>query len=443
MMNLKKLAIGAVAAATMITGAAVTTTTAQAEDGIYVPILSYRTGPFAGSGIPIANGMNDYLNMINERDGGVNGVKLVVEECETSYNAQKGVECYEATKGKGAVVYNPYSTGITLQLIPKAPVDKIPVLSMGYGLSAAAIGEKFPWTFNPPATYWSQASAILKYIGAQEGGDLSALKGKKIGFIYLDVGYGKEPIPLLEKMAAEHGFELLLVPVGVKEMQSQSSHWLTVRKEKPDYMVMWGWGAMNPTAVKEAAKIRFPMDKFIGVWWSGSDDDARPAGDAAIGYKSTNFHSTGADFPALQDILTHVVKTGKSQVSDESKVGENFYNRGVFNSVIIVEAIKKAQEISGKKVINGEDMRAGLEALDLTAAHLESIGLGGFTNPMKISCSDHAGAHDIFIQKWDGKGWVKDSDWISPLKDTVRPLLAEAADKYVAEQTDWQTQKCG
>ncbi len=40
---------------------------------------------------------------------------------------------------------------------------------------------------------------------------------------------------------------------------------------------MWGWGAMNPTAVKEAAKINFPMDKFVGVWWSGGEDDARPA----------------------------------------------------------------------------------------------------------------------------------------------------------------------
>lgn len=439
-MKLKSLLIGAAVATGMVTGVQ---TTVQAEDSVYVPLLTYRTGPFAGSGIPIANGMSDYLNMINERDGGVNGVKLEVEECETSYNAQKGVECYEATKGKGALVYNPYSTGITLQLIPKAPVDKIPVLSMGYGLSAAAVGEKFPWTFNAPATYWSQASAVLKYIGAQEGGDLSALKGKKIGFIYLDVGYGKEPIPLLEQFAAEYGFELLLVPVGVKEMQSQSSHWLTVRKERPDYMVMWGWGAMNPTAIKEAAKVRFPMDKFIGVWWSGSDDDARPAGDAATGYKSVNFHGTGADYPALQDIIKHVVEPGKSQVADASKVGENFYNRGVYNAMLIVEGIKKAQEISGKKVINGEDMRAGLEALDLSEEYLASIGLGGFANPLKVTCKDHAGSHPIFIQQWNGSGWDKVSDWISPEAEVVRPMLVDAAEKYVAEQTDWQTQTCG
>ena len=438
-MKLKKLALG-VAATAMLTGSWMATA-AQAE-GIYVPLLTYRTGAFAGSGIPIANGMNDYFQMLNERDGGIGGTKLVIEECETGYNAQKGVECYEGTKGKGAVVYNPYSTGITLQLVPKAPVDKIPVLSMGYGLSAAAVGEKFPWTFNVPATYWDQASAVVKYIASQEGGEAN-LKGKKIGFIYLDVGYGREPIPLLEQLAAEMGFELVKIPVGVKEMQNQSSHWLQVRKERPDYMIMWGWGAMNPTAIKEAAKIKYPMEKFIGVWWSGGDDDARPAGDGAIGYRSVNFHGTGTDYPAIQDILKHVVQAGKSQVENESKVGENLYNRGVINAVIVAEAIRKAQEITGKKEITGDDMRQGLENLSLTEERLKEIGLAGFTIPMSTSCKDHAGAHPVYIQKWNGKNWERDSDWIEPMKDRVRPMLEEAADKFIADKPDWQTQTCG
>ena len=180
---------------------------------------------------------------------------------------------------------------------------------MGYGLSAAAVGEKFPWIFNAPATYWSQASAVIKYIDQRPQG---GIKGKKIGFIYLDAGYGREPIPLFEELAKKMGFELIKIPVGVKEMQNQSSHWLQVRKERPDYMVMWGWGAMNPTAIKEAAKIRYPMDKFIGVWWSGSEGDVVPAGDVAKGYKAMTFHGAGTDFPVLQDIKKYVIDKGKS-----------------------------------------------------------------------------------------------------------------------------------
>ncbi|MEL6287174.1 MAG: ABC transporter substrate-binding protein [Pseudomonadota bacterium] len=443
-MRIAKMLSGAALAALLAAPATVTPVTdAQAADEIYVPLLTYRTGAFAGSGTPIANGMRDYLTMLNERDGGIGGVKLNIEECETGYNAQKGVECYESTKGKDPVMYNPYSTGITLQLIPKASVDKIPILSMGYGLSAAAKGDAFPWIFNMPTTYWGQASAIVKYIGQEEGG-MDKLKGKKIGFIYLDVGYGREPLPVFEQLAEKHGFTLTKYPVAGKDMQNQSSQWLSVRRDRPDYMVMWGWGAMNPTAIKEAAKTRFPMDKFIGVWWSGGDDDARPAGDAAKGYKAVNFHGTGTGYKAIQDILELVVKKGKSQVSDESKVGENLYNRGVINSVMIAEAIANAQKISGKKVVTGDDVRKGLEAMNLTADRLKALGLEGFTNPIKVTCENHSGGHPIHIMQWDGKAWNRVSDDITPMADVVGPLLDKAAADYTTKNAPWpkRTEEC-
>jgi branched-chain amino acid transport system substrate-binding protein len=435
-MSFTRLTCGVAVGAMLTVGFAATK--AAAEDRHYIPVFSYRTGAFAGSGIPQANGETDYFTMLNERDGGIGGVKIVVEECETGYKAQKGVECYEATKGKGALIYNPRSTGITLQLIPKAPIDKIPVLSMGYGLSAAAVGEKFPWVFNAPATYWSQASGVIKYIDK----DLGGIKGKKIGFIFLESGYGREPIPLFEALSKKMGFDFFTVSVGVKEMQSQSSHWLQVRKERPDYMVMWGWGAMNPTAIKEAAKIRFPMDKFIGVWWSGSEGDVRPAGKDAIGYKSMSFNAPGANFPAFQDILKYVVRKGKSQVKDEAEVGEVLYGRAVFNSMLVAEAIRDAQAATGKKVVTGADVRDALEKLHLTEERLEKLGFGGYSPAIKITCKDHAGAHPMFVQQWDGEKWNKVSDWMEPMSDIVRPMLEEAAEKYVADKKDWPTQKC-
>ncbi len=430
----KKLILGTAAVA-MLTGAQMTS--AIAEDTLYVPSLSYRTGPFAGGGIPTANGFADYFNMLNERDGGIGGVKVVVEECETGYNAQKGVECYESTKGKGALVYNPLSTGITLQLVPKAPVDQIPVLSMGYGLSATAIGEKFPWGFNYPTTYWSQMSAILKYIDSKEG-----IKGKKIGFIYLDGGYGREPIPVLEKLSKIMGFSTAMFPVAGKDMQNQSSHWLNVRKERPDWIIMWGWGAMSSTAVNEAAKIRFPLDHFIGNWWSGADAYLRPVGDTGKGYIAANFSGIGTDFPALQDVQKYIVDAGKSQVKDKSTVGDVLYNRGVFNAVIVAEAIAAAQKATGKSAINGADMRIGLETFHLSAERLKELGLEGFAAPIKASCKDHEGAGGVYMQQWNGSSWDKITDSIPPMNDIIRPLLEEAADQYISEKPGWKTQTC-
>lgn len=435
MQHLTSLTAAAAVAASLLAAPAI------AQEGeLFVPLLTYRTGPFAGSGIPIADGMRDYLTMLNERDGGIGGVKIKIEECETGYNTQKGVECYDSLKSRDPLVINPYSTGITLQLIPKASVDGIPVLSMAYGLSAAADGETFPWVFNPPLSYWDGASAAIKYIAEQEGG-FESLDGKTIGFIFLDAGYGREPIPLLEAFAEDYGFTLTQYPVPFDTMQNQSSQWLNVRRDRPDYMIMWGWGAMNPTAIREAAKVRYPMDKFIGVWWSGGEDDARPAGAGAKGYKTMNFHGVGQDYPAIEDIISLVYDAGLSQVSDKSRIGENLYNRGVLNSFLVAEAIRNAQEMTGKSVVTPADVRAGMEALDITEERLDEAGLEGFMKPLELSCTDHAGQGDVYIQQWTGEGWEQVSDWFSPMVETVRPMLEEAADEYVENNAPWPERK--
>jgi branched-chain amino acid transport system substrate-binding protein len=431
------------AAAAVLMGAPIFAGQAAAQDSIYVPLLTYRTGPYAGSGTPIANGMHDYLAMLNERDGGIGGVKINIEECETGYDTKKGVECWESVKGKSPAVVNPYSTGITLQLIPKAAVDKIPVLAMAYGLSAAADGNNFPWIFNPPATYWDGASVFIRYVAQKEGG-MDKLKGKKIGLVHLDAPYGKEPIPVLEDMAKKYGYQLLLYPVPGKEMQNQSSLWLNVRRDRPDWIYLQGWGAMNPTAVKEAAKIGFPMDHLVGVWWSGSDDDARPAGDAAKGYSALSFSASGTDFPVIKDIMKYIVDKGKSQVDSKARVGEAFYNRGVYNSMLVAEAIRNAQKLTGKKVVKGEDVRRGLESLNINEARLKELGMEGLAAPVKVTCADHSGHHAVYVAKWDGQKYVKNSDWIQPIKEEVQPLIAETSKEYVEKNAGWpkRTEAC-
>ena len=103
-MTLRRITI-ALLAAIVIAAPAAGTVSAQAKE-MFVPSTVSRTGPYAPSGTPFANGLWDYLTMLNERDGGINGVRLVVEECETQYDTKQGVECYERLKGKGATVFN-------------------------------------------------------------------------------------------------------------------------------------------------------------------------------------------------------------------------------------------------------------------------------------------------------------------------------------------------
>ena len=98
-MNIKKLAVAGLGAVAALSGMAATEALAQNEQ--FIPMLVYRTGPYAPSGIPVANGFRDYYTLINNRDGGINGVKIAFEECETQYNTKLGVECYEKLKNSG------------------------------------------------------------------------------------------------------------------------------------------------------------------------------------------------------------------------------------------------------------------------------------------------------------------------------------------------------
>src|SRR5438046_3222848 len=312
-----------VLALALLAGPAASAVFAQAKE-IFIPLLVYRTGPYAPSGIPIANGFVDYFQMINERDGGINGVKVAWEECETQYDTKQGVECYERLKDKKPVLVNPYSTGITYQLIPKAPVDKVVVFSMGYGMSAASDGRWFPYVFSAPTNYWSQASAVIRYIGTQEGG-LDKLKGKKIAHIFHNSPYGKEANPTLEELAKKYQFELTLLAVD-HPGQEQKSTWLQVRRLNPDWIFMSGWGVMNQVAVKEAASKGIKMDHFIGNWWSANDSDTVPAGDGAKGYKGATFHAPGTNFKVHAEIATFVYDKGK-RAGKTDAIGTQFRRR--------------------------------------------------------------------------------------------------------------------
>jgi branched-chain amino acid transport system substrate-binding protein len=394
------------------------------------PSLSYRTGAYAANGIPIADGFADYLTLLNERDGGIGGVPVKLMECETAYNTEKGVECYESLKGEGALVFQPWSTGVTYQLIPKGAADDIPIHSMGYGRTSAANGKVFSHAFNYPATYWDGASIAINHIMDLNGGDI---KGKKVALVYHNSAFGKEPIPTLEALAEKHGFELSTLAVD-HPGQEQKSQWLQIRRERPDYVLMWGWGVMNQVAIQEAANIRFPMENFIGVWWSGSENDVLPAGDGANGYKALTLANPGSDYPIYDDLKKYVVDTGmQAGAGDQS--GTVLYGRGMYAAMLAAEAVKKAQEIHGVADITPGMMRDGMEALVITEELMAAQGLPNFGPAFTVSCENHGGAGLGKVQQWDAstKTWSVVTDWIKSDDSVVQPLIAADSTAYAAE----------
>ena len=407
---------------------------AAAQNGQFIPLLSYRIGPYAAGGSGYFGGAIDYFNLVN-MTGGINGVKLIWEECETEYNASRGVECYERLKKKngGASTVEPLSTGIAYGLLDRVAQDKIPMTTFGYGSANAADGRVFEWVFPVGTTYWDQAAAMIAYLGQKEGG-LDKLKGKKIVDLYHDSAYGKEPLVVFDAFAHKLGFELTKIAVA-HPGNTQESQWLQIRQIKPDYVILWGWGVMNPTALKAAAKFGFPRDKMLGVWWAGSEEDVIPAGDAAKGYVSAAFSAPGTSFPVMQDIKNKVYASGKGNLDDPTRQGSIYHTRGVVYGIIIVEAIRKAQEKFGKgKVMTGEQVRWGLEHLNLSEARIKELGAAGMFPPIKTSCADHEGSGMVRFQQWDGKSFKPLTPYMAGDREMIRKMVEESASKYAAEK---------
>lgn len=394
--------------------------------------LSYRTGPYANNGIPFADGYTDYLTLLQERDGGIGGESIRLIECETGYNTEKGVECYEATKGEGVLAYAPLSTGITYQLIPKATADGIAVHSMGYGRTSAKNGQVFRNIFNFPVNYWDGASVAINHLLDINGGNI---KGKKVALVYHNSAYGKEPIRTLEELSKKHGYELSLLAVD-HPGQEQKSQWLQIRRDKPDYVLMWGWGVMNQVAVQEAANIRFPMENFIGVWWSGSENDVLPAGDKANGYKALAFHNVGMDYPLFDDLKKYVIDSGKAAGAGNN-VGTVLYNRGLYNAMLLSEAAKTAQAMTGKSAISQADMIKGMEALEITEEKMAALGLPNFGPSFSVSCQNHGGNGLAAVSQWDAAAgkWNLVSDFGASDMSVIQPLIDADSAAFASENS--------
>jgi branched-chain amino acid transport system substrate-binding protein len=430
-MIFRSLALAAAIASVGLSAAVVSPAAhAQAKEQ-YFPVIVYRTGAYAANGAPWANGYVDYLKLVNAQ-GGINGVKLSFEECETGYATDRGVECYERLKGKGATVFQPLSTGITFALTEKAPVDKIPLITAGYGRSESQNGAVFTWNFPLLGTYWVGADVAIQHI-AKEAGGLDKLKGKKIALVYHDSPYGKEPIPALQERAKMHGFELQLLPVAHPGVE-QKATWLQIRRDRPDNVLLWGWGVMNSTALKEAQATGYPREKMLGIWWAGAEPDVKDVGAGAKGYSALTLqHGAEPNSKVVKDMLAMVHAKGQG-TGPKDEVGSVLYMRGLISAMLGVEGVRKAQERYGKKVMTGEQVRWGLENLNLDQKMLDAMGFAGVMRPVQTSCTDHMGSSWVRVHTWDGAKWNFTSDWYQADQKVLRPMAMLASGRYAEEK---------
>ena len=404
----------------------------------FIPVFTARevvgptgaaTAPFP-PGIHSPAGLIEYLQMLNQRDGGINGVRLTWEVCETGLDAGRGVECFERLKGRGergTAVMFPLSSAVSYAITERAHAESIPLLMLGYGRADASDGRVFPYVFPLVTNLLSQASAKLHFIGQSEGG-MARLRGKKIAYLYLDRPIGREAIALLTRQAVQYGFELL--PVGAPfPGVEQREPWQRIQRFAPDWVLLAAPGPMTPAALTAAAAASFPVQRIVGFALSGAEADVLPAGAAALGYIAVALNPSGRNFAVLRDIAKHV---HAAQVPEY--FGNSHYNRGVIEGILVAEAMRVAHAKFGARQLDGQELRWGLEHVALDEARLHQIGALELLHPLALSCRDHEGGGAVKFQQWMGTRWNVISDWVSGDQVLVRQMVEEAAAAYARER---------
>src|SRR5262244_1403064 len=407
-------------ALTLAAGSLLTATPshAQSKGEIVIGVQCDRTGPTQIVGTVLCPGFHDYVALINSK-GGIDGYKIKDLEVDHEYKVPPAVESYERFKKEGAVSMAVYGTPQIYALATKLTEDRIPGTSPGFGSAAAADGERNPFIFPIAATYWSQGAAAVDFVKKQLGGKL---KGKKIAYIFYDNPAGREPIEVLEDLAAKEGFQLktFAVPPPGVEMGAQVLD--IAQRFRADFVIAHLFGGAPSVSIKEFKRVGYPLRKVVSFVWGAAEANIDGAGGFAVaeGYYCMQFAGVGTDYPVLNEIRDMYKKQGKP--APKKMASTVFYNRGVLIAALHVEAIRNALKAKPDGKLTGADVKAGFEKIS-------NFTLRGLVPPLKVTATDHEGGG--LVQIWQVKGgkFVKVADWHSAYQDVVGKHIKEAAKK--------------
>jgi len=363
-----------------------------------------------------SQGQRDYFSLVNER-GGVGGWKISADIVDTGNAPQRGIEAYERFKRDGVVLIDPLSTPVSRALVSRVLQDKINMVTMVSGRSDAADGSVFPYVLPLSPSYWSQAAALVEYMGQQDKG----LKDKKIAFVHIDTPFGREPLPLLQELAKRRGFELLTFPYAPPGNE-QSATWTQVRRAKPDWTIIWGGGVGQTVSLKEASRNGITPDRIASVIWL-SESDMKVVGPEQVkGVLKFEGAAGGREPKVIQDILREVVAKGKGAGAQEL-VGTTYYNIGVMSGAIMVEGVRRALEITKGSAVTAETLNEGLRSI-------AGFTADGLIPPLTTSRTDHQGGGRGRVAQWDGKRWVAKTDWLAADQDVVWQLIKASSAEF-------------
>ena len=385
------------------------------EKKIVIGVQCDRTGPTQIVGTVLCPGMHDYFSLANSKHM-LDGYTIDAPEIDTAYKVPPAVEAYERQKQQGAVVMAIYGTPQTHALNERLEKDKMPSTTPGFGIAASADGQKYPYLFPIAASYFSQGAAAIEFAKKQLGG---SLKGKKIAFIHIDNPAGKEPLPVIQDLQKQEGFELRTFAVPLTSVDLSSQILDIAQRYQADFVIAHLFGKAPSVAIKEFKRVGYPLNKVLGFVWGAAEADIKAAGGwgVAQGYHALEFAGAGENYPVLDDIKAMYKKDGKQPPAEMAQTV--YYNRGDFQAAIITKALENALKLTNGKQPTGDDVKKGME-------QVQNFTLGGLVPPLKIDADDHEGGGYVRVFQVKGNGFAPESDWFRSYRPVVMKTVKEA-----------------
>ena len=379
--GLKSLALGLIA----LTPALVATGT-QAEVGVGSDKIVFGQsaafeGPASALGLGMRTGLMAAFQEANDA-GGVKGRRLELVTYDDGYEPAKAINNTNKLINEDRVfaligeVGTPTSKAVQ-PISTKAAVPFIgPFTGAGF-LRNAAHGN----IVNVRATYDQETEAWIEYLTKE-------LKISRIAILYQDDSFGRVGLSGVKKAMEKRGLELVAEGTYKRNTVAVKSALLTIRKAKPQAVVMVG--AYKPCAafIKLARKIKMNA-KFVNISFVGSKALAKELGQDGEGV----IVSQVVPFPS-DTSLPVVAAYHKALKAHNPKAEPGFVSlEGYMVGRLVVQALAK---------MDGEITR---KALMDTITKIGTFDLGGVT--LTFGPGDNQGMDKVYITEIQADGSFK------------------------------------